>query len=166
MGRGLSEQQRRVLIAAHAAYRDAAARNRQAESNHRYLAARLDGVELLGPLMPIAHLTRSDALHALHGWRGGRKQDNYWQQARDIPGETLRVFTGHNVLTTVATINRAEYEVAQASTSRTLARLVARGLLRPHGYYQGYNITAAGLQAIAAFTLGLAKGENDEAHYG
>jgi len=153
MARGLSEQQRRILVAAFRHYQQRAERNRVAESNSRYLENYRVPDQWRGPDIPIAHLTRSDALLALHGWRGGEQTSEYWQRQHHLPRETMWVFDGYRRLssTVVNTIARAEYEVVQASISRTLARLVARGLLRPHDHYVGYDLTEVGIHAGAQF---------------
>jgi len=163
MARGLSEQQRRILTAAYAAYRNAAERNQRAESNARYLANYRKPDQWRGPNVPIPHITRSDALLALHGWRGGVQERDWWQRVRHIPSATLTVFSGFGRVssrdTVVGTVSRAEYEVVQASLSRALTRLVARGLLGPHGYYVGYDLTEAGIHAGAQLAAQLATGQ-------
>ena len=149
MARGLSEQQRRILAVAFRHYQQSAERNRESESRGRYLENYRVPDQWRGPNVPIPHLTRGDALLALHGWRGGEQTSDYWQRQHHLPRETMWVFDGYRrrFSTVVTTISRSEYEVAQASVSRTLARLVARGLLRPHDHYVGYDLTEAEIHA-------------------
>ena len=170
MARGLSDQQRRILVAAFRHYQQSAERNRDAESNRRYLENYREPDQWRGPNVPIPHLTRGDGLRTLHGWVSGVEDRVWWEEGRRIQGERIRVWAKYYHPSgdpAVATISRSEYEVAQASVSRTLTRLVARGLLGPHGYYVGYDLTEAGIHAsaqlAAQLATGLAEGEREGA---
>jgi len=164
MARGLSAQQRRLLAAAYAKLR-----GREAEYQKTIEArAHLDTVlaawnasrgrkpepPKYGPAIPPPHITHADALLTLYGWRSGTQDRDYWQRRRRIPSDRMRVATGYgrHATNVVATIGRDEYEVAQASTSRTLRRLVERGLLERHHRY-GYLLTEAGEELCADLAM-------------
>ncbi len=139
MGRGLSGQQRRVLAVAYGNYRQREERVREVQEADAFVA-RLAGVfaATRGRHAPAPRPSRtppdlfhSDALLALYGWRGGR-MDRTWRERRlHIPSDTVNVYRawGERDEEKVATIGRDEYNTAHASTARTIARLVARGLL-------------------------------------
>lgn len=149
MGRGLSEQQRRMLGVAYDHYQRRVERNREWEASTRSYDARLRRERACGPLVPLPHLSRGYVMLALHGWTSGDT----------LQRSSVRVYTNYRAgfprakdEEAVATISRSEYEVAQASTSRTLTRLIERGLLQPNG--AGYDLTEAGLRWCAAWVEG------------
>jgi hypothetical protein len=134
MARGLSEQQQKIL----------------AWANEQRAGTTQGGSW---------HLTYADALFALFGWRSGLQKRDYWQRRRHIPSNTMMIFPGRTKGpdTVIGTISRAEYQVAQASTARTLRRLVERGLLGRHPNY-GYVLTEAGVRLADQWAAGLAEG--------
>ena len=123
MGRGLSAQQRRVLVLAY--------------DNHRG-----------GPRGLMADLMHDEALLALHGWRSGRSERDPRNRRRRVPGASLKVSTGYAHRDHVAVISQAEYDTAHASVNRTIARLVQRGLLEKRGHH-AYALTGQGLALCA-----------------
>jgi hypothetical protein len=174
MARGLSEQQRRLLALAYSKRCNRKAEYRLAVEARAYIervgtiGAAMSGTPkpgpLHGPVLPPPHITHADALLALHGWRSGTQDRDWWQRRRHIPSENMKVSTsyGRRADTVVATISRDQYEVAQASTSRTLARLVERGLLERHHRY-GYLLTEQGTTIAEQWATGLAEGEREGA---
>jgi len=174
MARGLSEQQRKVLVAAYGKLRDRETEYRKTLEAQAFLermvgiGAAMNGKARqeprLGPALPPPHITHADALLALHGWRSGTQDRDWWQRRRRIPSESMKVSTsyGRRADTVVATISRDQYDVAQASTSRTLARLVERGLLERHHRY-GYLLTEQGTTIAAQLATGPAEGEAEGA---
>ncbi len=158
MGRGLSGQQRRVLAVAYDHYQRREERRQHAQKARDFfhvaaaaLTARRGGE--LAPPAPVRtppDLLHSEALLALYGWRSGRSNRTWHERRRRIPSDTVNVYRTWRPRedTQVATIGRDEYHVAHASTARTIARLVARGLLErrePHRYV----LTDAGLALCA-----------------
>lgn len=162
MGRGLSEQQRRILTVAYGVWRDRVAeyaKTREAEAfvaNMGAIGARLRGrpapAARHGPSIPPPHITHSAAMLALYGWRSGRQDRDWWARRRRIPSDTMAVSKRYNARgqEVEAVISRAEYEKAHASTARTLARLVERGYLEAHHRY-GWYLTEQGIRWGAAW---------------
>jgi hypothetical protein len=148
MGRGLSAQQRRVLGVAYANYQDRAERNREHEATMRSFDAQLRRTQEWGPRVPLPHLTHHAAMLALHGWVSGAitQGDSMRVYADFVGGQ----FGPAGATPVVATISRAAYEAAHASTTRTLTRLVARGLLATYDYHGGFDLTEAGIAVAAA----------------
>ncbi len=158
MGRGLSEQQRRVLAVAYGNYQRREERHRGAQESAAFLgklaaifaATRGQQAPPAWPVRTPPDLFHSDALLALYGWRGGQMNRTWRERRLHIPRDTVNVYHAWEKRDTekVATISRDEYNVAHASTARTIARLVARGLLEqrePHRYF----LTDAGLALCA-----------------
>jgi hypothetical protein len=109
----------------------------------------------LGPEIPPPHIASADALSALYGWRSGRQDRDWWARRRHETSDTMQVADRYgrrrqDDAGLVATISRAEYERAHASTARTLARLVERDLLEPHPRW-GWYLTEAGVRWCAAW---------------
>ncbi len=158
MGRGLSEQQRRVLAVAYDHHRRREERRQRAQEARDFyrlaaavLAARRG--RQLAPPSPVRtppDLLHTEALLALYGWCSGRSNRTWHERRRRIPSNTVTVYRTRRPRedTKVATIRRDEYTMAHASTARTIARLIARGLLErrePHRYV----LTDAGLALCA-----------------
>ncbi len=163
MGRGLSQQQRQILGAAYTTWCDRAAayaKTQQAESFvHKcgVIGAAMRGrsapAPTSGPSIPPPHITHNAALLVLYGWRSGKQDRDWWARRRRQTSDTMAVSTRYGDTygkERVATISRADYETAHASTARTLARLVERGLIEPHHRY-GWYLTEAGLRWCAAW---------------
>jgi len=165
MGRGLSQQQRQVLAVAYAAWSSRAAqyaKTREAEDFVAKIGAigaamrgRPARPPRYGPSIPPPHITHSDALLALYGWRSGKQERDWWARRRRQTSATMAVSKRYNARgqEIEAVISRAEYEKAHASTARTLARLVERGLLEPHHRY-GWYLSVAGMRWCAAWAEG------------
>jgi hypothetical protein len=162
MGRGLSQQQRRILAVAYGAWRDRAAeyaKTREAEAFVEKIGVsgaawrgRPAPAPRHGPSIPPPHITHNAALLALYGWRSGKQDRDWWARRRRQTSDTMAVSRRYNARgeAIIARISRADYETAHASTARTLARLVERGLLEPHHRY-GWYLTEAGLRWCAAW---------------
>jgi len=165
MGRGLSQQQRQILGVAYAAWnaRPAGYAKTQDAENFVHkcgvIGAAMRGrpapAPHYGPSIPPPQLTHSDAMLALYGWRSGKQDRDWWARRRRQTSDTMAVSPRYNARgeAIVARISRAEYETAHASTARTLARLVERGLLEPHHRY-GWYLTEEGLRWCAAWLEG------------
>lgn len=162
MGRGLSQQQRQILGAAYTAWcdraaayaktRGAAAFVHKAASLGAAMRGRPAPAPHYGPSIPPPHVTHSDAMLTLYGWRSGKQDRDWWARRRRQTSDTMAVSPRYNARgeAIVARISRADYETAHASTARTLARLVERALLEPHHRY-GWYLTEAGLRWCAAW---------------
>ena len=119
----------------------------------------------LAPPSPVrtpAELLHGEALLALHGWCGSRSNRTGGERRRHTRSDTVTVYRTWRPRedTKVATIGRDEYNVAHASTARTIARLVARGLLErrePRRYF----LTDAGLALCAELHEGTGAGCGD-----
>jgi hypothetical protein len=152
MGRGLSEQQRRILAVAYDCYlhREERSAGRRAQLAAAEAAGGLPPAQPppSRPLRPALHLTHSDALLALYGWRTGESHRSWIERRLHIPSGTMDVYAGWGARRSgtdrVATIPRAEFNVAHASVARTIARLVARGLIAKGGR-DTYALTPAGI---------------------
>ncbi len=168
MGRGLSGQQRRVLAVAYDHHQRREERRQRAQEarDHFRVAAAVWAARQgrqLAPPSPVRtppDLLHSEALLALYGWCSGRSNRTWHERRRRIPSNTVNVYRTWRPRedTQVATIGRDEYNVAHASTARTIARLVARGLLEqrePRRYF----LTDAGLALCAE--LDAASGTTD-----
>ena len=123
MGRGLSAQQRTVLVLAY--------------ENHRK-----------GNRGLLADLTHAEALFVLHGWRSGRSERDPRNRRHRLPGVSVTVSTGYGHRDHVAVLTRTRYDATHASVTRTVARLVQRGLLEKRGHH-AYGLTEQGLALCA-----------------
>ncbi len=168
MGRGLSEQQRRVLAVAYGNYQRREERQREAQEDAAFVgklaavfaATRGQQAPAPRPTRTPPDLFHADALLALYGWRGSQMNRTWRERRLRIPSDTVNVYHAWRKRDDekVATIGRDEYNVAHASTARTIARLVARGLLEqrePRRYF----LTDAG-RALCA-ELDAASGTSD-----
>ncbi len=154
MGRGLSRQQRRVLAVAYDNYQRRAERLREWQEDDAFVAklatvfaaTRGQPAPPPRPTRTPPDLFHSDALFALYGWRGGQMNRTWRERRLHIPSDTVNVYRAWEKRDSakVTTIGRDQYNTAHASTARTIARLVARGLLEqrePGRYF----LTGAGL---------------------
>ncbi len=171
MGQGLSEQQRRVLAVAcdhHRRREERRQRAQEARDFYRVPAATLTARRgrQLAPPSPVRtppDLLHSEALLALYGWCSGQSKRTWHERRRRIASDTVNVYRTwrpRDDTTKAATIRRAEYNIAHASPARTIARLVARGLLEqrePHRYF----LTDAGLALCAELREATGAGAGD-----
>jgi len=136
MGRGLSAQQRKVLALAY--------------DNHRQ-----------GSRGRMADLMHDEALLALHGWRSGRSERDPRNRRHRLPGASVKVSTGYGRRDHVAMLTRTQYDATHASVSRTVARLVQRGLLEKRDG-AAYALTEQGLALCARLADAAPEGSDEQ----